>query len=114
MSDMTPAVNGRFAPRFDLRGPVSYRGDGLDGQGTIWDISFSGARIEMVSSHPPQGTRLQLRPSLFPGSYETELTADVVRETHRGGFAVRFMNLDESQLRLLNRALPSSSSTQSP
>jgi hypothetical protein len=46
-----------------------------------------------------------LRLSYLPGSFETELTGRVVRQTE-GGFAIQFVDLEEEHVALLERMLP--------
>lgn len=95
----------RAAPRFNLRVPVEYRFPGFRGEGTVWNVSASGARIEWATALVGSGTHVWLRFSFFPGSFATELEADVVRRTETG-FAVQFRELGPSQLDMLRRALP--------
>jgi hypothetical protein len=84
---------------------MEYTSGSVRGQGTIWDISASGARIEDASVPVEQGATLGLRSSFFPGSFEVELKADVVRYTETG-FAVKFVELGEPQVEFLRRILP--------
>ena len=95
----------RSAPRVKLRGPAEYRNSGVEGHGTVWDISASGALIENASERIEQGERVGLRSSFFPGSFDIELRGDVVRHTETG-FAVRFVELDAPQIDFLRRVLP--------
>ena len=84
---------------------MQYRcGDEL-GDGTLWNISLTGARLEAASLHVEPGAKLWLRLSLFPGSFEVELLARVVRRTPRG-FALSFESLGPEQRAMLQRALP--------
>ena len=95
----------RGAPRFNLRVPVVYRHGTSTGEGMIWNISTSGARIERASIREAPGTSLLIHASFFPGSFEVELPAEVVRETDEG-FSVRFIELQERELSMLKAALP--------
>ena len=88
-----------------LRAPTEYRNDAVHGNGTIWDISASGARIENASAAVDHGATLALRASFFPGSFDVEVRGDVVRHTDNG-FAVRFVELGAVQKELLRRVLP--------
>lgn len=101
----TSVRNRRVAPRYDLRAPVEYSFSDLRGEGVVWNISSSGARIDLAYPPVASGTRLRLRFSFYPGSFETELPAEVVRRTETG-FAVRFESLDEKQAKVLRLALP--------
>ncbi|MEE9280272.1 MAG: PilZ domain-containing protein [Myxococcota bacterium] len=92
------------AKRYDLSGPVEYRGDAVLGTGTIWNVSASGALVERASTIVETGTPLRIRVSYYPGSFEIELPSEVVRTTSTG-FAIRFTDLDESSRRLLARVL---------
>lgn len=92
------------ARRYDLSAPVEYRGTSVEGTGTIWNVSASGALVERVSATVAAGTPLRMRVSYYPGSFEIELPTEVVRTTDTG-FAVRFTDLDESSQRMLARVL---------
>jgi hypothetical protein len=100
-----PQEERRIAPRFKLRAPAEYQNDSVHGNGTIWDISASGARIENATASVEQGVTLGLRSSFFPGSFDVELKGDVVRHT-RGGFAVQFVDLGAPQIDFLRTILP--------
>lgn len=95
----------RAAPRFDLRAPVEYHSATSNGEGTVWNISTSGARVENVSAFVELGARLGLRASFYPGSFDTVLSGEVVRHTE-AGFAVQFVDLGSPQKALLASALP--------
>jgi hypothetical protein len=95
----------RAAPRVKLRGPTEYRGAAVHGQGTVWDISVSGARIENASAAVERGATLGLRSSFYPGSFDVELKGDVVRHTETG-FAVQFVGLGAPEIDFLRRVLP--------
>jgi hypothetical protein len=101
-----PDSQTRSAPRFDIRAPAEYRWNGRTGNGTIWNISASGARIEKITTPAVLGTEIRVRSSFFPGSFEAELPGYVVRETELGGFAIRWVHLGERERRILERALP--------
>jgi hypothetical protein len=94
----------QLAMRYDLSGPVEFRGDDVLGSGTIWNLSASGALVEWVSTIVDSGTPLRMRISYYPGSFEIELPSEVVRTTPTG-FAVRFMELDVASRLLLARVL---------
>jgi len=98
----------RAAARFKLRVPVEYRVqfDVTQGRGLLWNISRSGLRIEQATAPVAPGTKIEVRFSFFPGSFETELSAEVVRRTHMGGFAARFCGLAPHQSDMLLRLLP--------
>ena len=102
------------APRYKLCVPVEYRwidGKGVledfHGDGILWNVSTSGARIEHPSIPVTPGTELGIRFSFFTGSSATEVPSEAVRQTEEGGFAVRFAELTPEHARMLNRALPS-------
>ncbi len=97
-------VEKRLARRFLLRVPVEYENGG-PGSGILWDISESGAHIEEVSRLVESGSSLTLRFSFFVGSFDVPFRGDTVRTTD-WGFAVRFVDVSESQLDMLSRALP--------
>ncbi len=100
-----PATERRIARRFDLRVPVEYEGSEAQGDGMTWDISVTGARIENASAPVERSAKVEIRSSFFPGSFEIELTAVVVRVTETG-FAVRFVDLGPRQRELLSAVLP--------
>lgn len=83
----------RVAPRYIVRIPVVLRMGATEIDGTIVDISDSGARIE---SKPPQlapGTSLALELRWFDASDRVGLLAKFVRETP-AGCAIRFVDPD--------------------
>jgi CBS domain-containing protein len=92
----------RVSPRFPARVAVRYLAEGVDGRGTLEDISATGARIGEASPRLAAGAALRLRIANAPG-LAMELHGRVVRETE-GGFAVEFSHVDE-QLRSLLRFL---------
>ena len=94
-----------MAPRFKLRAPTEYQNESVHGNGMIWDISASGARIENVTSVVDPGATIALRSSFFPGSFDIQLKGDVVRHT-RSGFAVQFIELEAAQIDFLRTILP--------
>jgi hypothetical protein len=102
---MTPTEDTRAAPRFDVRGPVEYRFADHRGEGLVWNVSTSGARIDLAFPPVACGTRIQCRFSFYPGSFDTPITAQVVRRTE-SGFAVQFCDLGPRQNRMLLNALP--------
>ena len=92
------------AARYELSGPVEFRCHDQIGTGTVWNVSASGALVERASVVVESGTPLRMRLSYSPGSFEIELSSEVVRTTPTG-FAVRFTDLDASSRRLLARVL---------
>ena len=90
--------------RFDLCVPVEYRGSGCEGVGFVRNISRSGARIERSSVTVTQGMMLGIRFSTFLGSFAAELPSQVVRLTDTG-FAVRFVELERDQVKMLRAML---------
>jgi hypothetical protein len=101
-----PQTDGtRTAPRFDVRAPVEYQFDDHRGEGLVWNVSASGARIDLAFPPVACGTRIQCRFSFYPGSFATPVTAKVVRRTE-SGFAVQFCDLGPRENRMLLTALP--------
>ena len=98
-----------IAKRFDLHIHCEYQTFGVRGEGILWDISLTGARLENASRPVESGTRLHLEVSFFPGSVPVAISAEVVRSTATG-FAVRFVHLEERLKRLLQVALPKAAS----
>ena len=107
---MTYGNGTRTAPRFDVRGPVEYRFDDNRGEGLVWNVSTSGARIDLACPPVACGTRIRCRFSFYPGSFDTEVAARVVRRTETG-FAVQFCDLGPRQKGMLRTALPATAQT---
>jgi len=66
---------------------------------------MSGVLLSSTSNRVSLGTGLELRFSLFAGSFDTSFRGTVVRHTE-DGFAVQFDALASAQVELLHRALP--------
>jgi CBS domain-containing protein len=98
-----PQGHQRRATRHTLRAPVEYRAEALVGRGTTWDLSESGVHVAWSDPPPLPGTEVRLRLSFGPGA-ELEIRGEVVRETETG-FAVRFLEIDDVERELLQRAL---------
>jgi hypothetical protein len=94
----------RRAPRFGVRAPTEFA-NGESGQGFTENLSMSGVLLATTSNRASPGTELELRFSLFAGSFDTTFRGTVVRLTE-DGFAVQFDTLATAQLELLHRALP--------
>ena len=99
-----PSEDRRIDPRFAIRVPVEYQHPTVIGRGTTWDVSLSGVRVEGASFRIRVGAGVMLRFSFFPGSFEIWFPANVVRHT-ADGFAVRFEELEDDQVAILQRAL---------
>ncbi len=93
------------APRFDLRVPIKYQSRGDRGNGIIWDISSSGARIELATVGVVPGSTVRMSFSYLPTAPPVLTSAQVVRYT-QGGFAVQFVNMGRQTHQLLEDALP--------
>ena len=92
------------APRFDLRVPILYQAHGARGSGMIWDISTSGARIEVATTDVAPGSLIRVRFVYSPTEPPLLTSAQVVRCTE-GGFAVEFVNMERHAHHLLADAL---------
>ena len=68
-------------------------------------MSKSGARLEQTSEPVKPDTSLTLELCFFPGAAPVVLSAEVVRKTP-GGFAVRFVNVNDRNQSLLRVILP--------
>ena len=89
MTSKEPARSGDDpAPRVEIRTPVYYRAPKGRGQGTMWDVSSSGARIELASPRVRPGIKVKLE-FTSPNGWVIIKWGSVVRETE-SGFAVRF------------------------
>ncbi len=96
----------RVAERYDACLPVEFCRGSIHGKGRLLNASLAGARIEAVTEQPFPGEEIRFFLWL-PSSLESvELSAQVVRHTETGGFAVRFHKLDIAALRILRTALP--------
>lgn len=91
--------------RFEVRARVEYQTFSVRGEGLLWDISGSGARIEKASRPMPPGRKLHLELPFFPDSAPVVLSAEVVRTT-ASGFAVKFLHLNDRLKKLLEVVLP--------
>ncbi len=100
------AFRKRPARRYNLQLPIEYRLHDLCGAGLIANISMSGVLIEHVSDPIETGSRVGLRVSAYPGSFGSELSAEVVRETE-DGFAVHFLDLAPVNELMLHRIIHS-------
>jgi len=104
----------RVAPRINLSVPVAVETGTTCDDGTLCDISLSGARLERTGIRPSSGDRVTIVFGLKGYVHPFEIIARVVRPTDSGGYAVQFEAIDpklkttlESALSVLH-ALPSS------
>ncbi len=95
----------RAYPRYVLDVPGTYRGAGIEGTGTIEDISASGALFQPASPSVALGTPLKVRVANHSGPPGPELPSEVVRVTETG-FAVHFKLRGPEVLYLLRAVLP--------
>ena len=102
---MTIDQERRAAPRFSIQVPTEYGHTNTSvGTGHTKNVSSSGVLVEYTSAASPIDTELRMRFSFFQGSFDTVFAAAVVRYT-KGGFAVRFVDLEPTQIDVLCRAL---------
>ena len=104
---MEPKSDGRIAQSFSISAPVEYEGDQIRGSGITGNVSLAGLLLEYVSTPVAQGKELRLRISLYPGSFDVEFRAHVVRQTDRG-FEVQFVDPTPEQKKVLSACLPKS------
>jgi PilZ domain len=83
----------RVAPRYIVRIPVLLRVGSTELDGSIVDISDSGARIECRPPRLAPGTSVALELRWFEGSDRVGMLAKFVRETP-AGCALRFVDPD--------------------
>ncbi len=83
----------RVAPRYIVRIPVLLRVGSSEFDGTIVDISDSGARVECKSLQLAPGTSVALELRWFDGSDRVAMLAKFVRES-AAGCALRFADPD--------------------
>ena len=79
----------RVAPRIVLCTPVAVEFGTTCDDGTLSDISLTGACLEDTGVRPTEGGQVTLTFAL-PGHRAFEVIARVVRSTASGGYAVRF------------------------
>jgi len=70
--------------------PVGVEINGICAAGQICDLSVTGARIEKTDISPLIGSRVQVSFVLGSDAAPLEVSAEVVRETRGGGFAIEF------------------------
>jgi hypothetical protein len=89
------------AHRYPVTIIVVFCDERASGGGRIWDLSAAGARIEEVNYLPRIETRLSLVFAPLNRNVAIEISAQVVRWTETGGFAVRFCAMDDQAEALL-------------
>jgi c-di-GMP-binding flagellar brake protein YcgR len=96
----------RFATTSFSAVPVSFSGDAR-GTGTLYDISEGGCKIDS-SVTPPLGASLTLRLSLSDQTQPLVIQAGIVGWTIKNKFfGVKFVTINPSEQRALNRYLTS-------
>jgi len=93
-------MDPRRSPRFRTRFDALISADSTEGAGVLAEISYSGARLEESSVHPPVGSRVTLYIFVQPVAPFT-LTGQVVRSTE-GGFAITYELFDSEIRRLVD------------
>jgi len=104
----------RVAPRARADQRVSVTIGEKSAEGTLADISSSGALIEDCPLDPALGALVTLRPRLRAGGDEAVelrrpwvwIRAEVTRRTPSGGFGVSFQEVDEATADLFSRLAP--------
>jgi len=89
MSRIGELMDHRRDPRFRARFDCPYSAGRQEGDGTLVDLSKSGAHIEEASTRPPIGTKVRLYVFVHPVQ-PFELLGEVVRHTP-GGFAIEYV-----------------------
>ncbi len=93
------------AKRFEIRIPVQFKGGPERGEGIIWDMSMTGARIEVATARLRPGTPVHIKFSYASEGAPVFAAARVVRATETG-FAVRFTRMSNVLRQQLIVALP--------
>ncbi len=93
------------AKRFEMRIPVEFKGGPERGEGIIWDMSMTGARIEVATAPMRPGTPVHMKFSYASEAEPVFAAAKVVRATETG-FAVRFTRMSKALRQQLVVALP--------
>ncbi len=83
------------AKRFEMRIPVQFKGGPERGEGIIWDMSMTGARIEVATAPMRPGTPINMKIWYASEAAPVFAAARVVRATQTG-FAVRFTRMSNS------------------
>lgn len=90
----SPKVERRGAPRVRLLTRACFYAEDVEGEGTVFDLSVSGARVENASHRLQPGAETRLILALSDDDAPLEASGKVVRETETG-FAVCFNQVDE-------------------
>ncbi len=93
----------RREPRYMVEVPTEYENSHM-GSGFTENLSVSGVLIEPASRSMAIQTEIRLRFSFFIGSFDTVFHGTVIRHTG-DGFAVKFGDMDQVQLEVLQRIL---------
>ena len=93
------------AKRFELRVPVQFKGGPRRGEGIIWDLSTTGARIEVATARLRPGTPVHMKFSYASEAEPVFAAAKVVRATETG-FAVHFTRMSNALRKQLFAAGP--------
>jgi hypothetical protein len=91
-------MDRRKNPRFQTRFDALYSIGASEGAGVLTEISYSSARLDGVSLHPPIGSAIRLYIFIQP-VMPFELAGSVVRHTD-SGFAIEY-ELADPELRHL-------------
>ena len=100
---MTSTTHRGRDDRISIRLEAFYSFGRVEDNGTLADISYSGALIEGTTMQPEIGTRIVLYvhlnpPSAFEATPPFELTGHVVRH-HSTGFAIEYEDNHDPDLR---------------
>jgi Tfp pilus assembly protein PilZ len=93
------------SPRLALAIPVSIEHGASHQEGTLSNLSLSGARLDHTGSQPPLGSQVTLLFSLKGCTRPFEIVARVVRLTDLGGYAVQFEASDSALEQALQQAV---------
>ncbi len=93
------------AKRFEIRIPVQFKGGPRRGEGIIWDMSTTGARIEVATARLRPGTPVHMKFSYASEAEPVFAAAKVVRATETG-FAVHFTRMSNALRQQIVVALP--------
>ena len=100
-------VDKRLSRLSDLGAPVEYDCKGVIGTGHAGEFAQSGVCIRRANTPVEEGDVLQIRFSIFPGSFSIVFHGEVVRKTP-DGFEIRFVDLGPQHLEVLRQVPPSS------
>ena len=94
----------RRGPRFELRGSVTFEGEGHVGNGKVFNVSSWGCGVESVTDVVP-GVYVGVSLSLPDQAAPLEIELAAVRWTARRRFGVEFLSVSQPSRKRLEQFL---------